>query len=183
MRKAQERIMREMFEEGATIRQVAAVLDVSTSTVCRMKRLLNAPKTSERWTVAEDESVWDMHRKGYTVEEIALELNRSFPSVEARIVKLRKKRQTTNPRVSKPHLCDWNDLPPLTDWPKHPGCQCGYCPHFYRPRMTQQGIMGTCAVLQQMTQRSDFCIADEEPLQTLKFPILIDGKIKILVGG
>ena len=49
-------------------------------------------------------------------------------------------------------------LPPLTDWPKYPGCQCGYCPEFQDIRYDREaGIAGVCRKSRRQCQRSDFC--------------------------
>ena len=170
-------LMRELFAAGASCADISLEMGVTANTVKRMKRMLGLHSAYDAWNPREEDELWRLHSEGVSNERISAMLGRPVAGVESRLARLRKRRQQTNPRKQY-HVVVPDGMPPLTDLPKWPGCQCGYCPEMRGSRLTGEGIVGWCAKVKHQVQRADFCEADDEPLQVPKWLQLVEGELR-----
>ena len=224
MTEQQKQIIVRMSEEGAAIKDIARALDVTESTVKRLRKTTGCKAARRLWTEKEEEQAWALFTDGWSIGQISDALRRPFSTVEARLRKTSKERgvtmynrkwtdeqreelvwmreqgmsvreiaqekgitaksvydQLAAAGFGKHHRArqsEMAELPPLTDWPKWPGIQCGYCQEFRDAGIAPNcEIRGRCAVLNQEMGRSDFCVADERPKRSGKFPVMYSNRM------
>ena len=115
------------------------------------------------------------YRMGETAQSLADEYGFTVDTVRAKVTGLRQ----GNPKRKYMKIIENPEsLAPLTDWPKWPGCQCGYCSGFCGAKLMKNGnILGTCTALRKTVNRSDFCTAPEPPVKGDKYPIVLGGRL------
>jgi len=171
----------QMHQDGFSVPEIADKLNRTIMSVeSKMRKVLRqrmqtmGQASRRKWTPELEEELLNDYKAGMPQKKMSEKYHASIKTLDERLAKLRRRHNMTTRR----HMGDYGDLPPLTDWPKHPGCQCGYCPAFEKARFDRrEGIVGRCAALNRRVQRADFCIADEEPLQVSKCMVMFDGKL------
>lgn len=90
--KEQDKILKMYWDAGKTPREIGEILNRSSNAITRRAaRLnLNRKRICIKWKTIEDEMLMDMKIKGFTDEDIAIELGRSYGSVAWRRKKLIK---------------------------------------------------------------------------------------------
>ena len=171
--------LKEMLRDGYTMDDVARRIGKSWSCVYdKARRMGFLEFRRNRWTEESKLEFMELYTGGMGIAQIAKRYGMTKKSVVAYIRQFKEE----NVLGRTYHVGDYGELPPLTDFPKWPGCQCGYCPKFSDVRKDDaQGIIGTCTLLDKEMQRSDFCVAEEKPKQLKGYWVMAADKIVRIV--
>lgn len=169
-------VLQEMMQNGKTYQEIAEVLNRKTESVKARAQSVKGEGRKRKWTPERREKMMQMAEDGVPISDIARHFGVQKKTLQYALHTARRDAGisgTTNKYL------DLEERPPLTDLPKHPGCQCGYCIYFKDAhRAGEFGIAGTCSVQGKMTARGDFCTADKRPPQNGKrYPILMGNKV------
>ena len=181
----------DMHEAGVSHVKIAETLGRSLSAIegeiYRTRTEHQTNRTARFWTDARKDELLALYDQGMSIEDICAHFNKRRSVILERLRKTKMERKRSDVSRHRNVVDDLATevLPPLTDWPKHPGKQCGYCPCFLNARIAKTGeIIGQCTVQNTEVSRSQFCTADSEPIQWQKYPVtsIKDWKLMYVVN-
>ena len=163
--------LRSLIQTGMTYPEIAERLDRKLESVKKKAHTILHGERKRKWTPERKQRVIDMMDSGASARDIAEEFQVTRKAAHTIMTMVRREKGILSPN---PHGARQEDpeRPPLTDWPKWPGCQCGYCPMFDEVKLNRDGtITGICRSHTRVMNRDDFCTADELPPQRRKYPV------------